>query len=230
MVAFKITARHQPPPVPTDNVDLGNLDHRLVFPATARNREPIAAVLSEWLPRSGLVLEVASGSGEHAVTFQNRFPDLIWQASDLEPEHRRSIDAWIAASGLDGRMPSALDLDVQKRPWDLPEPVMTDLAALVCINLLHISPADCTRTLLMEAARFLPQGAPLIIYGPFKKGGCHVSESNAIFDQSLKDRNPCWGVRDLEWVMELASERHAFERSACITMPANNLTIVLSRN
>ena len=209
---------------------LDNLDHRLVFPATARNREPIAAVLSSWLPQRGLVLEVASGSGEHAVAFQALFPGLIWQASDREPEHRRSIDAWIAASGLADRMPSALNLDVQHQPWDLPEPVMTDLAALVCINLLHISPADCTCTLLIEAARLLPQGAPLIIYGPFKRGGRHISDSNAQFDQSLRERNPEWGVRDLDWLLKLADEQSGFELSACTSMPANNLAIVLSRN
>ena len=205
-------------------------DHRLVFPATARNREPIANVLADWLPSSGTVLELASGSGEHAVAFQSRFPGICWQASDLEPEHRRSIDAWIAASNLNDRMPSALDLDVQKQPWDLPEPVVTDLAAVVCINLLHISPADCTRSLLKQAERLLPRAAPLIIYGPFKRGGCHTSESNANFDQSLKARNPSWGVRDLEWILQLASEHNAFDLNACINMPANNLTIVLSRN
>ena len=206
------------------------MDQRLFFPATERNRGPIGDLLETVLPASGTVLELASGSGEHAVAFQTRFPGIRWQASDLEPEHRRSIDAWIAASGLNGRMPSALDLDVQKQPWDLPEPVVTDLAALVCINLLHISPPDCTRSLLKQAERLLPQAAPLIIYGPFKRGGCHTSESNADFDQSLKERNPCWGVRDLEWVLELATEQNAFELKACISMPANNLSIVLSRN
>ena len=205
-------------------------DARLVFPATARNREPIADVLSDWLPASGTVLEIASGSGEHAVAFQTRFPGIRWQASDPDPRHRRSINAWITASGLNARMPIALDLDVQKQPWNLPEPVVTDLAALVCINLLHISPADCTRALLKQAEQLLPQTAPLIIYGPFKREGCHTSESNANFDQSLKERNPSWGLRDLEWVLELASEKDAFEINACLSMPANNLTIVLSRN
>ena len=205
-------------------------DARLVFPATARNREPIADVLSDWLPASGTVLEIASGSGEHAVAFQTRFPGIRWQASDPDPRHRRSINAWITASGLNARMPIALDLDVQKQPWNLPEPVVTDLAALVCINLLHISPADCTRALLKQAEQLLPQTAPLIIYGPFKREGCHTSESNANFDQSLKERNPSWGLRDLEWVLELASEQDAFEINACLSMPANNLTIVLSRN
>ena len=205
-------------------------DARLVFPATARNREPIADVLSDWLPASGTVLEIASGSGEHAVAFQTRFPGIRWQASDPDPRHRRSINAWITASGLNARMPIALDLDVQKQPWNLPESVVTDLAALVCINLLHISPADCTRALLKQAEQLLPQTAPLIIYGPFKREGCHTSESNANFDQSLKERNPSWGLRDLEWVLELASEQDAFEINACLSMPANNLTIVLSRN
>ena len=204
-------------------------DARLVFPATTRNREPIAHVLSDWLPASGTVLEIASGSGEHAVAFQARFPGIRWQASDPDPQHRRSIDAWIASSELSSGMPTALDLDVLKQPWDLPEPVVTDLAALVCINLLHISPADCTRSLLEQAGRLLPQAAPLIIYGPFKRGGGHTSESNANFDQSLRERNPCWGVRDLEWVLGLAREQSAFELSACINMPANNMAIVLSR-
>lgn len=206
------------------------MDQRLFFPATERNRGPIGDLLETVLPASGTVLELASGSGEHAVAFQARFPGIRWQASDPDPQHRRSIDAWIASSELSSGMPIALDLDVLKQPWDLPEPVVTDLAALVCINLLHISPADCTRSLLEQAERLLPQAAPLIIYGPFKRGGCHTSESNADFDQSLKERNPCWGVRDLEWVLELATEQNAFELEACISMPANNLSIVLSRN
>ena len=120
------------------------MDQRLYFPATERNRDPIGNLLSLLLPRSGTVLELASGSGEHAVCFQQRFPHLRWQASDPVPEHRASIDAWIHHQGLSDVMPAALNLDVEERPWPLPKEIPPSLKAVVCINLLHISPASST--------------------------------------------------------------------------------------
>ena len=200
-------------------------DPRLIFPATARNREAIAAVLSDALPSTGLVLEIASGSGEHAVAFQRRFPDLTWQASDPDPEHRASIDAWIRHSGLTERMPDALDLDVLRTPW----PTVPGITAMVCINLLHISAAECTTALLRSAALLLSPGSPLIIYGPFRRNGQHTSGSNAAFDASLRQRNRSWGVRDLEDVEQQALEQGLSLRRI-VAMPANNFSLLLQRD
>ena len=204
------------------------MDQRLFFPATERNRAPIGDLLSQLLPASGAVLELASGSGEHAVCFQQRFPHLRWQASDPNPEHRSSINAWIQHQGLCHVMPAALHLDVQRRPWPLPKSMRTSLNAVVCINLLHISPAPCTEAVLEESALLLPSGAPLIIYGPFMRNGAHTSASNAAFDQSLRQRNTQWGLRDLNTVTSLAASS-GFKLDAVVPMPANNLTLVLRR-
>lgn len=203
-------------------------DRRLVFPATERNRGPIGDLLAQLLPASGGVLELASGSGEHAVAFQQRFPNLLWQASDPDPDHRASIDAWIRHQGLDGVMPKALDLDVQQRPWAFPKSLQHNLRAMVCINLLHISAAGCTEALLLEASQRLPGDGLLIIYGPFRRDGVHTSASNAAFDASLKQRNPSWGLRDVAWIDALI-EPLPLDRIDCRTMPANNLTLVLKR-
>ena len=204
------------------------MDQRLFFPATERNRGPIGDLLETLLPADGSVLEIASGSGEHAITFQRRFPQLLWQASDPDPDHRASINAWIRHAELAGVMPDALDLDVEQRPWPLPAAVVEDLKAMVCINLLHISPATCTEALLQEACDRLPTNGLLIIYGPFCHNGCHTSASNAAFDASLRQRDPRWGLRDLDWIDALLTHRpmSIIDRHA---MPANNTTLVLRR-
>jgi len=204
------------------------MDQRLYFPATERNRDPIGNLLSLLLPRSGTVLELASGSGEHAVCFQQRFPHLRWQASDPDPDHRASINAWIQHQGLSQVMPAALNLDVEHRPWPLPQNLQGAVNAVVCINLLHISPASCTDAVLEESALLLPSGAPLIIYGPFMRDGSHTSASNAAFDASLRQRNPQWGLRELNQVAAIATKA-GFKLDDVVSMPANNLTLVLRR-
>ena len=204
------------------------MDQRLFFPATERNREPIGDLLSQLLPTSGAVLELASGSGEHAVCFQKLFPNLLWQASDPDPDHRTSINAWIQHQGLSHVMPAALNLDVEMRPWPLPQTIRAPLKAVVCINLLHISPASCTDALLEESAVLLPSGAPLIIYGPFMRNGAHTSESNAAFDQALQHRNPQWGLRDVQTITSRATNI-GFKTEDVVPMPANNLTLVFRR-
>ena len=204
------------------------MDQRLFFPATERNRGPIGDLLQQLLPASGAVLELASGSGEHAVCFQERFPNLRWQASDPDRDHRASINAWIQHHGLSQVMPAALNIDVEKRPWPLPQTVRGALNAVVCINLLHISPANCTDAVLEESALLLPSGAPLIIYGPFMRNGAHTSASNAAFDQSLRQRNPKWGLRELSQVTAIAAKA-GFQIDDVVSMPANNLTLVLLR-
>ena len=204
------------------------MDQRLFFPATERNRGPIGDLLKQLLPGSGAVLELASGSGEHAVFFQQRFPHLRWQASDPDPDHRASINAWIQHQGLSQVMPAALNLDVEHRPWPLPQNLQGAVKAVVCINLLHISPASCTDAVLEESALLLPSGAHLIIYGPFRRNGAHTSASNAAFDQSLRERNHQWGLRELNQVTAIAAKA-GFKTENVVSMPGNNLTLVFQR-
>jgi hypothetical protein len=205
------------------------MDQRLFFPATERNRRPIGDLLNQLLPATGAVLELASGSGEHAVCFQQRFSNLLWQASDPNPDHRASIDAWIRHQGLSDVMPAALNLDVEERPWPLPQTIRASLNAVVCINLLHISPATCTNAVLEESAVLLPSGAPLIIYGPFMRNGSHTSASNAAFDRSLRERNNQWGLREVSLITSLSASA-GFKIDNVVPMPANNLTLVLRRS
>ncbi len=197
---------------------------RLYFPATVRNRAPIGAALSELLPEQGAVLEIASGSGEHAVTFQRRFPGILWQASDPDPSHCKSINAWIAHECLSDLMPPALQLDVLDRPWLIPERTSVELKVVVAINLIHIAPWSCCQSLVEQASAHLPIGGRLILYGPFRRNGLHTSSSNEAFDQSLRERNPSWGVRDLEAVETLCSEV-GLKNMRFTELPANNLIV-----
>ena len=201
-------------------------DARLFFPATLRNRDAIAAVLLEWLPSEGLVLEVASGSGEHAVFFQQQFPGLLWQSSDPDPAHLASIQAWMLYQGLADHMPEPMALDVLDEPWSIRRD--TPVSAIIAINLIHIAPWRCCVALVTEAARLLPPDAPLVLYGPFRRGGVHCSDSNVAFDQSLRSRHPEWGVRDIEAVEALASDL-GFTSMQIREMPANNLAVAFHR-
>jgi SAM-dependent methyltransferase len=195
-------------------------DARLYAPATQRNREPIVAVLKRHLPERGLVLEVASGSGEHVIHFARAFPELTFQPSDPDPRHRASIDAWRAASALPNIHPP-LDLDAAAEPWPL------DAADVVlCINMIHISPWASAEGLMCGASRLLPPGGVLYLYGPYKRSGRHTAPSNEAFDASLRRENAAWGVRDLEAVAALA-QTHGFSQPAIEEMPANNLSLVL---
>lgn len=192
-------------------------------PAAARNREPIAAVLTEELPDTGLVLEIASGTGEHAVHFARTFPDLEWQPSDPDPEALASIAAWRDDAGL-ANLRKPLQLDVCTLPWPA-----TKADAIVCINMVHISPLRATECLLTGAASLLPQGASLILYGPYLEADVETGPSNLEFDAWLKARNPEWGLRELEW-LDVQAERHGFVRTRRVAMPANNLTLVYRRH
>jgi hypothetical protein len=200
----------------------GSRDRRLYFPATARNRQPILDVLNQHLPPRGLVLEVASGSGEHVTHFAQSCPGLTFQPSDPDPAHRASIDAWTAALGLVNVRP-AIDLDVTAAIW----PVAA-ADALLCANMIHIAPWVAAVGLIRGAGRILPAGGVLYLYGPYKRGGQHTAPSNSAFDASLRFQNPEWGVRDLEAVAELASAQ-GFAAPIVVAMPANNLSLVLKK-
>ena len=195
---------------------------RQFAPATVRNTQPILTVLRAVLPRRGRVLEIGSGTGQHVVAFAAAFPAVDWQPSDPDPEARRSIAAWAADSGSDN-VSAPLDIDVTARGW---ETVPTrPLDAILCINLLHIAAWEVCEGLIRGAARLLTPARPLILYGPFTRGGAHTAPSNAQFDRALRWHNPAWGVRDLDEVTELAGTR-GFALNRVVDMPANNLSVV----
>jgi hypothetical protein len=188
-------------------------------PATERNREPILAVLSEVLPASGVVLEIASGTGQHTAFFAAKLPALIWQPSDPDPIARASIAAW--TEGVPNVRPP-LDLDVMRRPW----PVRAgEVDAILNINMIHISPWEACEALLEGAAELLPAGGLLYMYGPYRQTGRTTAPSNESFDQSLRDRNPTWGLRNLDDVARTAA-RHGLALERIVEMPANNLSVI----
>jgi SAM-dependent methyltransferase len=197
-------------------------DARLHAPSAARNRDPILNVLQRFLPARGVVLELASGSGEHTVHFAQAFPALAFQPSDPDAEARASIDAWAASAGLPNVRP-ALAIDATTQPWPI------DAAdAVLCINMIHISPWQAAIGLVSGAAAILPPGGLLYLYGPYRRNGSHTAPSNEAFDRSLRERNPAWGIRDLEAVADLAAV-HGFGPPAIEQMPANNLSLIFSK-
>lgn len=191
-------------------------------PAAIRNREPIAEVLREELPGRGLVLEIASGTGEHALHFARRFPALDWQPSDAEPQALASIEAWRIGGAAANLRPPVM-LDASGPDWPL-----TSAAAILCINMVHISPRSATAGLFAGAARLLLAGAPLILYGPYLERDVRTAASNLAFDRSLKLRDPRWGLRRVDWLDRLAQE-NGFERTRRVGMPANNVILVYRR-
>jgi hypothetical protein len=203
------------------------MDERLYSPSTERNRAPIAAVLARVLPAAGTVLEVASGTGEHARFFAAEFPGLLFQPSDPDPAARASIAGWIAATGAANLLPP-LALDVAAPGWEARDDLPAPLAAILCINMVHISPWTATLGLLRGAAQLLAEGAALYLYGAYKRDGRHTAPSNAAFDVSLRRQDPAWGVRDLEAVVAEA-ERAGLALAEVVEMPANNLSVILRR-
>lgn len=197
-------------------------DARRHAPATARNRDPILAILREVLPEAGLVLEVASGSGEHAIHFSSALPGLTWQPSDPDATALASIAAWREAEGT-ANLLAPIRLDASAAQW----PVEA-ADALVCINMIHISPWEATLGLIAGAARILRSGAPLVLYGPYRREGHALAPSNAEFDADLRRRDPRWGLRRLEDVAAQA-DAAGFDLERVDEMPANNLTVVFRR-
>lgn len=197
-------------------------DHRQYAPATARNRRPILNVLRTVLPSSGVVLEVASGTGEHIVHFARSFPNVTWQPSDPSDEARGSIEAWITTEGLANVRPP-LDLDAASDKWPIDRAL-----AILCINMIHISPWVSTEGLMQGAGRILPEGAPLYLYGPFRQAAKALEPSNAAFDHALRSQDPRWGLRDLEAVIACAAVHHIL-LDQILEMPANNLSVILRK-
>lgn len=197
-------------------------DARRYAPSVARNKDAIAGVLARYLPSSGLVLEIASGSGEHAVHFASTFPALVFQPTDPSEEARASIAAWRQEGALPN-MPAPLALDVTAAPWPI-----NYADAVTCINMIHIAPWEATLGLVAGAARIIPPGGLLFLYGPYKRAGQHTAPSNADFDASLRERDARWGVRDLETVAAEATAM-GFAAPMIEAMPANNLSLIFRR-
>ena len=191
--------------------------------ATDRNREPILEVLRRVLPASGLVLEIASGTGQHAAFFAGALPGLRWQPSDASAPHLDSIRAWSAASAADNIAAPVL-LDVERQPWPV-----AHADAIVNINMVHIAPWSATVALFDGAARILAPHGVLFLYGPFMRDGRHTAESNQRFDERLRGEDPRWGVRDLAEVERVANAA-GFVRAEVVPMPANNLSLVFRRS
>ncbi|KQS74736.1 SAM-dependent methyltransferase [Methylobacterium sp. Leaf361] len=194
----------------------------LTAPAVARNRDAILAVLREILPDSGTVLEIASGSGEHAVHVAAALPGLDWLPSDPEPAARRSIAAHALRAGLANIRPP-LALDAAAAAWPVAR-----VDGIVCINMIHIAPWAATEGLMAGAGRVLSAGGVLFLYGPFREADRPFAESNAAFDASLRARDPAWGVRDLDAVAAEAAQ-HGLGLVRRVAMPANNLSLIFGR-
>jgi len=204
------------------------LDNRLFFPAAKRNKTFIGDVLSRIIQKNGSILEIGSGSGEHGVAFQKRFPETIWQTSDPDLRHRQSISSWILYEKLNMKMPQPLAIDVEITPWEISSALALSLQVIVSINLIHISSWNCTRSLFKESGKLLSNGKYLMLYGPFKIDNEHISQSNYLFDKSLKMQNNNWGIRNLDQVNEEAYN-NGFSQTELIFMPANNLSIIYKK-
>lgn len=195
---------------------------RRYAPAAERNRGPILEVLRRVLPPRGLVLEVASGTGQHAAHFASALPGLTWLPSELSEDAFPSIESW-AAEVATANLRPPLRLDVCETPWPVGE-----IDALFCANLIHIAPWEVCEALLRGAGEHLVPGGVLVLYGPYRIGGAHTAPSNAAFDRDLRARDATWGVRDLEAVTA-AAQVHRLQLVERVPMPANNQTLVLRR-
>jgi len=191
-------------------------------PSAERNKQPILDVLARVLPPAGLVLEIASGTGQHVAHFARALPGLMFQPSELDETRHASIASWVRHENLANVRPP-LAFDVEQLPW----PVRA-ADAIVCINMIHISPWEATAALMRGAGEILPPGGVLVTYGPYRRDGRHTAPSNEAFDASLKARDPRWGVRNLEAVAAAAKDA-GLDFVEAVAMPANNFTVVFRK-
>lgn len=221
MAKFVVEFGKELPPTP---------DGRLDGPAFHRNHDVIWSAIARFLSeQSGDVLELGSGTGQHAVEFARRSPNLVWWPSDIYPSHLGSIDAWRRHAGLANlRAPQRIDLTDPDWTWNADGHAGGVLTAMLCINVLHISPWRVSQNLMAGAGRFLRDGGRLFLYGPFMRDGQHTAPSNAAFDASLRAENPAWGVRDLRDLNALALDA-GLTLEEIVPMPANNLVLVFAR-
>lgn len=195
-------------------------DHRRRAPAASRNRDPILQVLQKTLPSQGTILEIASGTGEHACFFAAAFPNVSWQPTDMDDRALRSIEAY-RQHEAPANVAAPMRLDVTADIWPIQE-----ADGAVCINMVHISPWKCSVALLEGCAKTLNPGAPLVLYGPYKRGGIHTAPSNESFDNSLRQQNPEWGIRDLDEIAAVAGDCGLTLENP-IDMPSNNYCVII---
>jgi hypothetical protein len=198
------------------------MTNKLDYPATGRNREALLEVLRGVLPQRGTLLEISAGSGQHAAFLAPQFPDIDWHPTDFDAGVLKSIDAWAADSGAANLRP-AKRLDVTAWPWPLQA-----ADVVLNVNMIHIAPWACTLALMQGAGNVLPAGGHLIMYGPYLIDGVHTAPSNRRFDDSLRARDPSWGVRDLTEVA-LVADGEGLELVRRVPMPANNFTVIYKR-
>jgi Protein of unknown function (DUF938) len=208
-------------------------DARKYAPSTERNREAILEVLLQVLPENGTILEIASGTGEHAVFFASKLKDYLWLPTDVNPQSRASIISWTEHNVCDN-VYAPLELDVREPIWAVENGGLDwlntkPIVAIVNINMIHISPWSACLGLMAGAGRILKAGGILYLYGPFKQGGEHTAASNAVFDEYLRTENPEWGVRNLDDVVAVASAQNLILQQI-YQMPANNLSVVFQRS
>jgi SAM-dependent methyltransferase len=206
--------------------DRDTAGERLFSPSAARNRDPIRAAFLANMPKTGKILEIGSGTGEHAVHLASALPEAAWFASDADASARTSIAAWIAETGL-RNLKGPFAVDVTKPHWTVEDEAPFD--GLVSINMIHIAPFAAAEGLFAGAKRLLRPGGRLFLYGPFMRDGVHTAPSNEAFDVSLKTRDPTWGVRDLDKEIEPLANRNGLVLETVVEMPANNLSIVFSK-
>lgn len=198
------------------------MDNRLFYPATERNKDAILNVLKSYLPPQGNVLEIASGSGEHIVHFAQFFPDIIWHPSDLEVDCLKSIESWVKHLSLTN-VETPVQLDTTQEDWPKGQ-----LDALLCINMVHISPWEASVGLMEKAGQYIKAGGILYLYGPYRRHGAHTAASNEAFEGWLLEKDPRFGVRHMEDV-EKEALKNGLELQDVIDMPANNFSLVFKR-
>jgi len=200
---------------------------KLYSPSAARNRDAIREVILAQMPRTGTILEVGGGTGEHAIHLASALPDLEWRTGDPDATSRASIAAWIKASKL-SNLHGPHAINVSTEIWGIED--FVPFAGLVSINMIHIAPFDAATGLFAGAGRLLGSGGKLFLYGPFSRKGVHTAPSNEAFDASLKTRNNAWGVRDIEHDLAPLAQKHALTLDTVVEMPANNLSLIFRRS
>lgn len=200
---------------------------KLFSPSTARNRDPIRKTFLETMPHTGKILEVGAGTGEHAVHIASALPDVTWHTGDPDPSARASIMAWLRDAALPN-LSGPHEIDVSTEEWGIEDDGPFD--GLLSINMIHIAPFAATQGLFAGAQRILAPAGNLFLYGPFSKDGIHISPSNEAFDQSLKSRNPHWGIRDIDADLLPLAEKNGLSLERIVSMPANNLSLILRKN
>ena len=198
------------------------MDARETAPSAERNKQPILDVVARVLPANGTVLEIGSGTGQHVAHFAKALPNLVFQPSEMDRARHASIAAWIRHENLANVNPP-IAFDVTRLPWPV-----AHADAVICINVIHISPWEATLALMRGAGELLASGSVLVTYGPYRRGGVHTAPSNEAFDASLRQRDPSWGVRDLESVAAAAAA-HGLDLEETVPMPANNFMLVLRK-